>query len=832
MMANRFTRLMGHKKTATAKSVSGMVAALLAFSGPTAGHAQTKLELDCLGLAGSPVQTDLPTGITGKPYDQFDAQAALPVCEAAMAEAGQKASTRLVYVMGRTYQKLERNVEAFSLYKTKDAENYAPILQNLGAMYDMGSGLPVNNELAFSYFQRAGQAGLAMGWTSALAVLDKPDAPASLKPNLPEVLRQVIFSTEDAAAPERLAAAIKAGEIEPLFPEERQQLLEIAMNRGNLNGVVELLQILTDGGDLDLAVQVADKALKIAQTATIDQDAGWPVHQPSIALNVIKLAKAHPTHAELGKRAAELDARYGDRLFPINLESGVCNDVATPLTIYAWDETPPNLRQIDDQVAFYKARGCVIGEDIVKGANAILAQSVQAGTSFVADIQAALEAGKETTPQQQQTAEAPADDATTAAAPRKASEVYAVFEKGPDGTYWVNPAPDQNAVTEEVVKVSAGLECSGKNLEGVFSVFRNPNQRTVPDFKARVVATLVQGSDCDLEQNVGVNLGTIDVILSTAEKYSHDVYATALYRRDVADRLNEGLFPSVMPLFDACQKTVAEQVSNYGDWAREFAPKNLQLIGGRREDVMEMNKVLSELEAELEDRNIFTESYAADVKYSLADRAWDAALRLLECASQTGPDELSAHSVSDPPYHSGLNLILISEMQKFMKSYLVYIQARLDLPSGGRTVAKHGDWDTLFRSPFFESYTSVPRSIGVAAFGYKCDSILKTQGIGYIEFVNAEKRGPKAVGVRSDDDAWVEVELSQGLRRFFGGETYFVAMVPTSSSGPGLVDLVSSARKSIQVRYEDGSELTFSAKGSTAAINSARSECEKLIAKP
>ncbi len=162
MLSTWFIGLKAGSKPGAIAAFSGLIMTVLAIVAPSVSHAQAKLELDCLSLAASPLQQDLPPGISGRPYDQFDAVAALPVCEAAMAKEGQTASTRLVYAMGRTYQKLNRNVEAFATYKTREAANYPPILQNLGAMYDTGSGLPTNHELAFDYFQRAGKAGLVM----------------------------------------------------------------------------------------------------------------------------------------------------------------------------------------------------------------------------------------------------------------------------------------------------------------------------------------------------------------------------------------------------------------------------------------------------------------------------------------------------------------------------------------------------------------------------------------------------------------------------------------------------------------------------------------------
>jgi tetratricopeptide (TPR) repeat protein len=177
--------------------------------------AQSRLELDCLALAASPLQPDLPAGVVGLPYDEFDAQAALPICEAAMAEAGTLPSPRLAFPMGRVYHKLGRYEDAIAVYMKYENAGYGPILSNLGVIYEDGTGQPANLDLAFDYFRRAGQAGLLNGWLNALALLDRPDAPASVKPNLAEVLRQVVATSGDANAAYRLAEAIASGQIAP-----------------------------------------------------------------------------------------------------------------------------------------------------------------------------------------------------------------------------------------------------------------------------------------------------------------------------------------------------------------------------------------------------------------------------------------------------------------------------------------------------------------------------------------------------------------------------------------------------------------------------------------
>ncbi len=251
------------------------------------------------------------------------------------------------------------------------------------------------------------------------------------------------------------------------------------MNRGNLNVVGELVLLLADGGDVNLAHQVAERALKIAQSATLDQEAGWPVFRPSIALSIIKTAKRYPTHAGLSNLAARLDARYGNRLLPMEPKDTICNDAETSVTIYAWDEVPPNPRQIEDQIEYFKSRGCVFAKEFPAAANAIVVQATTAGTSVVAAFQAAMETGKEGVKQQaeaqaaepEQTRKAQAPEIKAKTSPRKASEAYAVFKKGSDETYWINP-PKEPVDGLQSAKVPASLECDGNEVSADFTIFR------------------------------------------------------------------------------------------------------------------------------------------------------------------------------------------------------------------------------------------------------------------------------------------------------------------------------------------------------------------------
>jgi len=605
-----------------------------------------------------------------------------------MAEAGTLPSPRLAFPMGRVYHKLGRYEDAIAVYMKYENAGYGPILSNLGVIYEDGTGQPANLDLAFDYFRRAGQAGLLNGWLNALALLDRPDAPASVKPNLAEVLRQVVATSGDANAAYRLAEAIASGQIAPASPDERTRMLETSLDGGKLDGAVTLIRLQEESEGHVAAFLTAEKALNMAQSASLDQDAGWPPFQPSIALEIVRLGTEHSDFAPLQKAAAELDAQYGDKLYTLSIRGTTCAGTATPLSFFYWDEAGRDTSPIDSQIAYYKLRECDAPSESIKEINDIFVNSKADGTSFVAMLNAFVES----------TQEEP-DNPEAAPAQRKLSEVFAVFEKGSDGTYWVNPAPGQAVTGEGIVKLSASLTCEEKEASAEFSVFRNPAQRVVPDFQARVVSTLLAGTSCDLETNAGVVIDSIAGPLRKSEDFADDMYVSILFYQSVVERWLSGRVPLVYSLSTACKQTIVDGMVGFADYERVS-----------ESEIEYFLTTLGASEAIIDDKSLHLDPIlvSGDDKLSFAVLLWDYGNLLARCASGTyfWGNTMFLGSPLDPGF-SEVNVLafavdLGTERVEIAGARLVMEDVDLQTGAG---IEMFGDWSFSFEGGQYTAFT-------------------------------------------------------------------------------------------------------------------------------
>lgn len=79
-------------------------------------------------------------GIPGVPFDDVDAQVAIPACEAAL--KAMPDSARLHNNLGRAYEKAERLADALKQYQIAAAAGYAPAINAYGIARLTGCGLP------------------------------------------------------------------------------------------------------------------------------------------------------------------------------------------------------------------------------------------------------------------------------------------------------------------------------------------------------------------------------------------------------------------------------------------------------------------------------------------------------------------------------------------------------------------------------------------------------------------------------------------------------------------------------------------------------------------
>lgn len=93
----------------------------------------------------------------GVSFEQLDPQMAIPACEAAVQR--DPTNGRLLYQLGRGYEKAGRFAEALDRYGRAAAVSYGPAYGAIGNMYSVGIGVEKDERRAFEWFRNAAGAG-------------------------------------------------------------------------------------------------------------------------------------------------------------------------------------------------------------------------------------------------------------------------------------------------------------------------------------------------------------------------------------------------------------------------------------------------------------------------------------------------------------------------------------------------------------------------------------------------------------------------------------------------------------------------------------------------
>jgi hypothetical protein len=112
---------------------------------------------DCDRLAAMPNDTGHPPSIPGVEVDKMNIAAAAPACKDAMERYPDV--MRFVFEAGRVATARKDFTEARRLYDQAAASGYAMAMNNIGALYEGGSGTPVNYVEAARWYQKAVDAG-------------------------------------------------------------------------------------------------------------------------------------------------------------------------------------------------------------------------------------------------------------------------------------------------------------------------------------------------------------------------------------------------------------------------------------------------------------------------------------------------------------------------------------------------------------------------------------------------------------------------------------------------------------------------------------------------
>lgn len=96
---------------------------------------------------------------TGVPADKINPALAVPACETAVRQYPN--SIRLIFQLGRAYQKANNGSAALEQYRKASDQNYALAQFNLASMYASGQGVPQDYQQAVAWYRKAAEQGLS-----------------------------------------------------------------------------------------------------------------------------------------------------------------------------------------------------------------------------------------------------------------------------------------------------------------------------------------------------------------------------------------------------------------------------------------------------------------------------------------------------------------------------------------------------------------------------------------------------------------------------------------------------------------------------------------------
>ena len=114
---------------------------------------------DCDKYAASDIDPQRKT--TGVPFDKINPALAVPACEDAVQQYSN--SDRLIYQLGRAYQKANNFTAGVVQYRKAAEQSYAPAQNALGVIYQNGQGVPKDDQQAIAWYRKAADQGLAAG---------------------------------------------------------------------------------------------------------------------------------------------------------------------------------------------------------------------------------------------------------------------------------------------------------------------------------------------------------------------------------------------------------------------------------------------------------------------------------------------------------------------------------------------------------------------------------------------------------------------------------------------------------------------------------------------
>ena len=358
----------------------------------------------CLEVAASNYDENLPLGIDGVTLEELNVTIAIELCRevAESINADSEYAIQIWYSYGRALMKqknltesvffnrkaaisgfpLAQNnlaaiiqfggdgveadpIEAFRLFQMAENGGLAIASYNLGYATERGIGTPESLPKAIEYYLRAVEGGTSFASQEANRLIkivyegDKPDYAKAA------TLWRRSATAGDSDAQYELAERIRDGRIKASYPTEAGALLLSAFSESHFNATLAFSEWLMEQPEkLDaMALLAAYSAYDLAHSASIDSEYGWLLYQRNAALQVLSVidttkAKARDEE-ELVMFRRDFSANMRAFNVPIN-----CGDQTVDFKFYIWDWSR-SYPQSDEQGEWMtKARGCVFPEDV------------------------------------------------------------------------------------------------------------------------------------------------------------------------------------------------------------------------------------------------------------------------------------------------------------------------------------------------------------------------------------------------------------------------------------------------------------------------------------
>lgn len=223
----------------------------------------------CDRLAASSFDASRPAGLAGVGQDQIDVTLAMPACNEAY--AGGTPAPRMIFQLGRVYQKAGDAAKARALYLEASKAGHAVAMVNLGAMIEDDEP-----EQARDWYGKAAELDNVLGlYNLAVAYASGIGGPVDAAKAI-EFYRKAMDQGDSVAA-YNLAVLYDEGKLVDRDMAQAIKLYEVAVQGGNIDAMVNLAITFEkgDGVTVDKAAALAlfERAAALGDQEAVEQAA-------------------------------------------------------------------------------------------------------------------------------------------------------------------------------------------------------------------------------------------------------------------------------------------------------------------------------------------------------------------------------------------------------------------------------------------------------------------------------------------------------------------------------------------------------------------------------